>query len=160
MRRPWLFTSLLVLTAGSLFLLIYPLTIVQPFLRQVPDQLLRALFIFRIAPAVSLVIAACAVVITLFSWKGLRRGARYGAVALLVLIGAATALVRVNVFEQMFHPAGTPRFLSIADAKIQPDDMVIAVALNGESHSYPIREMAYHHVINDFVGGVPIVATY
>jgi hypothetical protein len=160
MRRLWLFTCLLILAAGSLFLLIYPLTIIQPFLRQAPDELLRALFVFRIAPTVSLVIAACALLITLFSWNRQRRGARFASVGLLVVIGAATALVRVNVFEQLFHPAGTPRFLSINDAKIQPDDMLIAVALNGESHAYPIREMAYHHVVNDFVGSVPVVATY
>jgi hypothetical protein len=160
MRRLWLFTALLIFAAGSLFLLIYPLTIIQPFLHQAPDALQRALFVFRIAPAVSLAIAACALLITLFSWNTQRRGSRFASVALLVVIGAATALVRVNLFEQLFHPAGTPRFLTIAEAKIQPDDMLIAVALNGESHAYPIREMAYHHVVNDFVGGVPIVATY
>jgi len=26
--------------------------------------------------------------------------------------------------------------------------------------AYPVRLMAYHHVVPDVVGGVPIVATY
>ena len=29
------------------------------------------------------------------------------------------------------------------------NDMVIAVSLGGESRAYPIREMGYHHVVND-----------
>jgi hypothetical protein len=34
------------------------------------------------------------------------------------------------------------------------------VKLGGESRAYPVRMMAYHHIVNDVVGGVPIVATY
>jgi hypothetical protein len=39
-------------------------------------------------------------------------------------------------------------------------DVVLAVNLNGEAAAYPIRLMAYHHVVQDTVGGTPIVATY
>ncbi len=38
--------------------------------------------------------------------------------------------------------------------------MVLAVQINSESRAYPIREMAYHHVVNDTVGRQPIVSTY
>ena len=33
--------------------------------------------------------------------------------------------------------------------------MVIAVELRGDAVAYPVRQMAYHHVVNDQVGGVP-----
>ena len=36
----------------------------------------------------------------------------------------------------------------------------IAVTLGGESRAYPIREMGYHHVVNDRLHGLPIVVTY
>jgi len=36
----------------------------------------------------------------------------------------------------------------------------MTVELNGEAVAYPVRQMAYHHVINDVVGGKPITATY
>ena len=39
-------------------------------------------------------------------------------------------------------------------------DMVLAVENQGEAVAYPIRLMAYHHVVQDTVGGVPLVATY
>ncbi len=38
--------------------------------------------------------------------------------------------------------------------------MVMAVHLGGEARAYPIRIVSYHHIVNDVVGGLPIVATY
>lgn len=160
MRRalPWLLLSLCLL--GSLFLVIYPLTIIQPFLRQFPEPLQRALFVFRIAPVVSTVLCVVAIVTALASWRHLRFGGRIGAVVLLILTCGVAVAARVNVFELMFHPAGMPALLTVNQAKLDPDDVVMTVTLNGESHAYPVREIAYHHVINDTAGGVPIVATY
>jgi hypothetical protein len=34
------------------------------------------------------------------------------------------------------------------------------VRVAGIARAYPIRSISYHHVVNDTVGGVPIVATY
>jgi len=39
-------------------------------------------------------------------------------------------------------------------------DMVIAVSQGGEGRAYPIREMGYHHIVNDRLHGLPIVVTY
>jgi hypothetical protein len=36
----------------------------------------------------------------------------------------------------------------------------MAVSLNGDARAYPISQMAYHHVLNDTVAGVPIAVTY
>jgi hypothetical protein len=38
--------------------------------------------------------------------------------------------------------------------------MILAVRLGGEARAYPISQMAYHHVLNDVVAGVPIAVTY
>jgi len=38
--------------------------------------------------------------------------------------------------------------------------MALAVSIHGASHAYPIREIAYHHIVNDTLSGVPIAATY
>jgi hypothetical protein len=38
--------------------------------------------------------------------------------------------------------------------------MILAVAIGPDARAYPIREMAYHHLVNDEVAGVPIVPTY
>ena len=46
------------------------------------------------------------------------------------------------------------------DAKLDTGEMVLTVSFNGDARAYPVREMAYHHIVNDVVGGVPIAATY
>jgi len=37
--------------------------------------------------------------------------------------------------------------------------MVLAVKIHGEAVAYPVRQMGYHHIMQDVVGGVPIAAT-
>jgi hypothetical protein len=53
-----------------------------------------------------------------------------------------------------------PGFQKADDAKLDAGDMVLTVSINGDARAYPVREMAYHHIVNDVVGGVPIAATY
>jgi hypothetical protein len=67
----------------------------------------------------------------------------------------------VNMFEQLlFHPLEHPEFTAAADAKLDADDKLIAVKIGGSARAYPIREMGYHHVVNDLVGGTALAATY
>ena len=77
---------------------------------------------------------------------------------MLAIISALFA--RVNIYERMFHPNLSPHFVGIAQAGIDDADMVMSVRINGEARAYSIREMGYHHIVNDVVGGEPIVATY
>ena len=61
----------------------------------------------------------------------------------------------------MFHPAGRAQPSSPpAESRLDKDEKVIAIQVNGAARAYPIRSMSYHHIVNDVVGGVPIVATY
>jgi hypothetical protein len=38
--------------------------------------------------------------------------------------------------------------------------MVIAVRFGSDARAYPINMMGYHHIVNDVVGGIPVVVTY
>jgi hypothetical protein len=61
----------------------------------------------------------------------------------------------------MFAPLGSARFASVAETDFVADDeMVLAVKINGDAVAYPVSYMAYHHVVQDVVGGTPITATY
>jgi hypothetical protein len=61
----------------------------------------------------------------------------------------------------MFHPLASADYSKASDAGFVADtDIVMAVDNNGEATAYPVRQMAYHHVVQDVVGGTPIVATY
>lgn len=138
-----------------------PLYVVRPFRHQGPTELSVALFVTRIGPWVSLVCAMLCVVLVIFTWLRARGWiVRAAAVSALLVALCGATLSRVNIYEQMFHPVGAPQFESADRAKLAPDEMVIAIRVHNQSRAYPIREMAYHHVVNDTVAGERVVATY
>ena len=144
----------------ALFFAIYPIFVIRPFRAQGPRELAVALVVFRWAPLVTALCAAIAVIVAVINWFRSRWTARvlYTSAALFVV--AAAVLSRVNIYERMFHPVGAPSFIAASKAGVAANDMVLVVFENRISHAYPIREIGYHHVINDWLGAVPIVATY
>jgi len=141
-----------------------PLYVIRPFRYQGARELAAALFVIRVGPAVSVVCALLAVILLVVMWSLRMNSGRWlarFAVALPALLAVAGALLaRVNIYELAFHPIDSPRFESAEKAGIDSGDMVMAVEVNGARRAYPIREMAYHHLVNDALGGDPIVATY
>ena len=87
---------------------------------------------------------------------------RKAVLAIAVLLTFATTwFARQNHFEWMFHPLPNAAYAKASQADFMNDgDRVLAVAIGNEAVAYPIRLMAYHHVVADTVNGVPIVATY
>ena len=62
--------------------------------------------------------------------------------------------------RRLFHRIDSPDVMAAAEAKIDDDDMVLAIEVEGVSRAYPVRMLAYHHIANDVLGRVPIVSTY
>jgi hypothetical protein len=54
----------------------------------------------------------------------------------------------------------SPRFETEAESKLDRGEMILAVSFGSDARAYPILQMAYHHVLNDVVNGVPIAVTY
>jgi hypothetical protein len=165
MKRPnhtrWILVSLACL-AISLVLVVYPLYVIRPFRAQGARELMVALTVLRFRPWLTVVSALAALAAAIAYWPtqaAMRKRMLVAASALLVCVLAV--LARVNVFEAlMFHPLEHPAFAAAKDAKLDSDDKLIVVRINGSARAYPIREMAYHHVVNDMVGGTALVATY
>jgi hypothetical protein len=54
-----------------------------------------------------------------------------------------------------------PRFRYAAqDTSLSPTEPVIGLAINGDARAYPLRILIWHEIVNDEVGGVPVVVTY
>jgi Protein of unknown function (DUF3179) len=140
----------------------YPLYVVEPFRYQGPRELAAALFVLRIGPWVSIVCAVACLALMVYAWPRTRGWFRRGAAILCVLVaGLGAFLTRFNPYEQfLFRPIPGPQFEAADRASLDPDDMVLAVNHHGARRAYPIRQIAYHHIVNDTLGGVPIVATY
>jgi hypothetical protein len=83
-------------------------------------------------------------------------------VALVGLTSIVTWFCRQNHFEWMFAPPAEVKYVSVQDASkfLTGDEMVMGIEVAGLSLAYPIRQMAYHHVVNDMFGTTPVVVTY
>jgi len=147
--------------ALSFCALFYPIYVIRPFRHQGPRELAWALAILSFRPLAMLCSAAAALLAATLYWHRQPRTPR----RIAAVLGAAgvclfAGLSRVNIYEMMFHPLDRPAFAPAAETHLDGDERVIAVALAGSARAYPIRSISYHHIVNDVVGGVPIVATY
>ena len=150
---------LLLCLAVSLLAIFYPAWVIQPFRAQGARELSVALVFVRFSPIVTLIAAIGGLLAAVVLWpRGW--GKRIASVLALVLLMASAAVARIDYFELMFHPNPNPRFVAMAQAAVDADDMVMVVHSGTEAHAYPIRFMAYHHLVNDSVGGTPVVPTY
>lgn len=43
---------------------------------------------------------------------------------------------------------------------LRDDDLVFGIAINGDYRAYPLRILGWHEMLNDVVGGVPVVLAY
>ena len=59
-------------------------------------------------------------------------------------------------------PLDQPNFTTVAQADgwLEAKEPVIAFELNGEAKAYPLQILTWHEIVNDTVGGVPVVATF
>jgi hypothetical protein len=152
---------LLFVVIGALAIVLAPVWIIQPFKAQTDRGVAISYAMRRWSP----IITIAAVIISSLIIAGLWRGTRWFAKAALVLLMlpllGATWFARQNHFEWMFHPLPHSAYASTNETSFVGDsDMVLAVENNGEAVAYPVRLMAYHHLVQDVVGGTPIVATY
>lgn len=62
---------------------------------------------------------------------------------------------------ERFEVLDNPRFVPAAQATwLNPNEIVIGVSHKGENRAYPLRQMAYHHIVNDTIAGDPYLVTY
>jgi hypothetical protein len=152
----WLFLASLC----TLALAGYPIYVIRPFREQAPAAFDRALWVLLHDKPLLLIMALIITMLALLVWRraGWISRLLLAPSIIFVILGAVSAWI--NPYEHMFHPFGEPHYVAVQQAAVDKGDMIIAVTLGGESRAYPIREMGYHHVVNDRLHGLPIVVTY
>ncbi len=156
----WL--TLLLIAVVALALVLLPVWIIQPFRPQSQRGLELSYAMRRWSPVLTLIVAAAALTLVMWLWRSSRRWCRKALlIIVLVPVLAATWFARQNHFEWLFNPLANAAYAKTSEAgHVADNDIVIAIDLNGEAAAYPVRLMAYHHIVQDIVGGTPIVATY
>lgn len=149
------------LVLGAVALVAFPMWAIRPFRAQTPELVAVSYALRRWAPLGTLVAAVAVAGLGAWLWRGGRRWSRAAVVLALVAVAASAWQARQNVYEEMFTPpAGVSHAAAGGASWVGEKDMVLAVSLNGDSVAYPVRQLAYHHLVHDVVGGEPVVATY
>lgn len=145
---------LIALIIFDVVLILAPLVVALPPVAQTPELLGAARMAQVIAPFASLALAAVAAV-------QLWRRKTWTALALMAVALGCVGLSRVNLFERVFAPVADTQTAPVAEFHdIRDTDMVIGVSIEGQSRAYPVRYLAYHHMINDQLGSTAFLPTY
>jgi hypothetical protein len=159
MKR-WLLLIALVVVA--LAFVAVPVFLIQPFRPQTARSLAVGYELRVRAPWLTMAAAGVGLVLVVRMWRDSRRWwSKTLMVLLLVPIAASVWFARQNHFEWMFNPLPGATYARAGETDdVDDEDMVLAVERGGDAVAYPVRLMAYHHVVADTVGGVPVAATY
>jgi hypothetical protein len=59
-------------------------------------------------------------------------------------------------------PIDHPKFETVTqgDGWLKPQEPVIALSLGGETRVYPLQILIWHEIVNDVVGGVPVLVSF
>jgi hypothetical protein len=154
----WLIFSASALACIGLFFV--PAFIIRPFTHQTSAGLMWAMALRQRAPWGTLALAVACLLLAFVLWPTSNWWRKVLLSLVMVFVVFSAVMARLNYFEWMFHPVDSPQFESASESKLDPSEMILAVSFGSDARAYPISEMAYHHVLNDVVGGVPLVATY
>lgn len=153
---------LLAIVVAAAAMVAVPVWLIQPFAPQTEREVEISFLLKNWSPVLTIIFALAAIGLAVFIWKNSKRW--FGKIALIVplfLVFVFTWFARQNHFEWMFNPLAQADYAKAGETDfVSDDDMVMAVNINGDAVAYPVRQMAYHHLVQDIVGGTPITATY
>jgi hypothetical protein len=160
-RRKLVWLIFFVLVIAVIAIVLTPVFKIMPFKAQTPRTMEISYVMRRWSPLLTIVGSVVILTLVIALWLRGRWWSRIVLLLLLVPTLGATWLARQNHFEWMFNPLPNPAYVKSTEAAFVNDtDRVMAVTIGNESVAYPIRIMAYHHLVADNVGGTPLVTTY
>jgi hypothetical protein len=156
----WVWTAFALFALISIAFFFIPAFIIRPFTHQSSRGLLLAMTLRQRAPVITLLTSLACFVFAFALWKTIGWWRKSLVVLTVLLVTFSAVMARLNYFEWMFHPIAGAEFVAQSASKLDPKEMIMAVRLGDDARAYPISQMAYHHVLNDVVAGVPIAVTY
>jgi len=159
-RETWTLAGVLVL--GALAWVLPPVVLLNPSLPQSAFGVALAFELRGEAPRVTIaVLVLLLLLVPRLGGRVTRRWQWIPLLALVLLAGGSAWFARQNHFEWMFNPVSKAQYAPAALVDfVGEGDMVVAVEIHGDAVAWPVRQMAYHHLVQDTVGGVPVASTY
>ena len=156
----WLLLIIIAITAFALVAI--PVYLIQPFAPQTENALTISYYLRVFSPYLTIILAIIALILCVQIWRNSKYWFTNITLILpIIIIGFSIWFSQQNHFLWMFNPSVNPSYAKVSEVDfVKDEEMVLAVNINGESVAYPVLQMAYHHIVQDVVGGQPITATY
>lgn len=58
------------------------------------------------------------------------------------------------------RPVYEPEFVEASESPLQEDELVMGVAINGEAKAYSVTVLRFREMVDDELGGIPILVTW
>ncbi len=159
-KTAWLI--LLIITVATIAIVFTPVWLIQPFAAQTERQVEISYLLKSWSPILTIVFSLAAIGLSFFIWRNATRW--YKTIPLIIpllVIFVFTWFARQNHFEWMFAPLESAKFARVSETDfVKDDEMVLAVKIGDDAVAFPVRQMAYHHIAQETIGGTPITATY
>ena len=68
-------------------------------------------------------------------------------------------VIRLLSFDDIL-PYYDPTFVPAPETQLEDEDMVLGLAVNGEARAYSVAVLNFREMVNDVVGGVPVLVTW
>ncbi len=67
---------------------------------------------------------------------------------------------REKLPRDAISPIYSPKYVTVAESNLADDELVMGIDINGEARAMPVGLMRFREMVNDVIGGVPILATW
>ena len=64
-----------------------------------------------------------------------------------------------EIYTLSLHDA-LPIFVSPDEATLLPEELVMGLEINGDARAYPVGMLRIREIVNDEVGGTPVLVTW
>src|SRR5262245_13142968 len=157
----WRVLASLALALAAAAVAVAPVLLQNPFGAQTPASMAFAHTARYWGSPITIALAVATIALALTAAPRARWWGRALLVVPVAAVLAAAWFARQNPFEWWFNGLSQPRYVPVAEATfVEPGDLVLAVTQDDDAAAYPVRLVAYHHVVNDRIGRTPAVVTY
>lgn len=97
------------------------------------------------------------------AWWLARRPARRARITIAVAMALSAYVIfetRRNRADQVFLPPQGMLFARGITPEVGPESIVLGVVIDGQARAYPVRLLAYHHLVEDELAGAHLMPTY
>jgi hypothetical protein len=159
-RLEWALLVLLVVSSAAMA--VAPWLVMDPARAQSPTELQFA-YLARTgwSSVLALMSLGAGALLCMRRWTLGGLAGKLLSVPILILLGLSAFVANTNLLEEILPPLEAVTYIPVSEAKfIEPDDVLLRVRGESGERAFPLRLVAFHHVVNTKIGESPALVSW